>query len=73
MKNTLIIGCLLISQMLLSQDCSKVNKKREMRLQTDINILASNYMEGREPVKNHGLVHSSYKKHPSPAQHLCPL
>lgn len=49
MKNILIIGCLLISQMLFSQDCLKVNKKREIRLQTDINILASNYMEGREP------------------------
>ena len=46
MKNLLI---LFIPFTILAQDCSRVNEKIVARLKVDINALASNEMEGREP------------------------
>jgi len=49
MKKTALLFVLFSPFILLAQDCSKVNKKTVKRLQTDINKLAGDQMEGREP------------------------
>jgi len=49
MKKIALLLALFFPFILLAQDCSKVSKKTIKRLQTDINKLASDQMEGREP------------------------
>ena len=49
MNKILLLLILFFPCILFAQDCSKVNKKVVKRIQTDINKLASDQMEGREP------------------------
>ena len=49
MKKLSLLILLFIPITLVAQDCSKVNKKTVKRLQIDVNKLASDQMEGREP------------------------
>ena len=51
-KKSLVLSFILIPFTILSQECTKINKKRVTRLQRDIITLASDEMEGREPGTN---------------------
>ena len=49
MKKLPTLLLLFLPLTIIAQDCSKVNKKIVKRIQRDINTLASDQMEGREP------------------------
>ncbi len=49
MKNTCFLFSLFLSLYGIAQDNDKVNKKAVKRLRSDLTILASDQMKGREP------------------------